>query len=296
MNRKLIITGTKGFIGGNLKKLAEIQNFEVLGFDYLKNLWDAHDYKSEFNKLVKGDKHECVIHVGAIASTKNYDTENLFGFNTEAVKIISDYCLKSCTPLIFISSSAVYGTREGAKSMYAMSKKEAESVLKETTGLPFTIFRLFNTYGFNESKKGEMKSIVSEMIITAIKEKKIRIWQLENFPFGKQSRDLIHVNDVCNLILQVASNKLFDRTTIDLGSGESHEFINLAGTIASNFNGIEIIPVKIPDTYDASLYQTFTKANMKWLNKLPDLYSMSNLHENVPKLISKYRNAYKMQI
>jgi ADP-L-glycero-D-manno-heptose 6-epimerase len=289
MNRKIIITGTNGFIGGNLKKLAEINNFDVLGFDFLNNSWNAQSYKSEFNRSVGGDKYECVIHVGAIASTRNNNTENLFGFNTQAVKIISDYCLQSHTPLIFISSSAVYGNSEGAESMYAKSKREAESVLNETTGLLFTIFRLFNTYGFNELKKGEMKSVVSDMIITAIKEKEIRIWQLEDFPFGKQSRDLIHVNDVCNLILQAVSNKLFDRNTHDLGSGESHEFVNLANIIGSNFSEIKITPVKIPDKYDASLYQTFTKAKMEWLSNLPVLYSMSNLHENIPKLIAKYK-------
>jgi ADP-L-glycero-D-manno-heptose 6-epimerase len=289
MNRKIIVTGTNGFIGGNLKKLAEINNFEVLGFDSVSNFWDAHSYKSEFYKSIGGYKYECVIHVGAIASTRNNNTENLFGFNTKAVQIISDYCLHSHTPLIFLSSSAVYGNSEGVESMYAKSKREAEDVLNETTGLPFTTFRLFNTYGFNEIKKGVMKSVVSDMIISAIKEKEIRIWQLEDFPLGKQSRDLIHVNDVCNLILQVLINKLFDRNTRDLGSGESYEFINVANTIASNFSGVKITPVKIPDSYDVSLYQTFTKANMEWLSNSSILYSISDLSESIPKLIAKYK-------
>lgn len=289
MNRKIIVTGTNGFIGGNLKKLAQINNFEVLGFDSVSNFWDAHSYKSEFYKSIGSDKYECVIHVGAIASTRNNKIQDLFGFNTQAVQIISDFCLHSHTPLIFLSSSAVYGNSEGAESMYAKSKREAEDVLNKTTGLPFTIFRLFNTYGFNEIKKGVMKSVVSDMIISAIKEQEIRIWQLEDFPFGKQSRDLIHVNDVCNLILQVLIHKLFDRNTHDLGSGESHEFINVANTIVSNFSGVKIIPVKTPDNYDVSLYQTFTKANMDWLSNSLIMHSMSDLYENIPKLIAKYK-------
>jgi len=289
MNKKILITGTNGFIGANLKKLAKINNFEVLGFDSLNDFWNTYVYQTEFYKSVGGDKYECVIHVGAIASTRNSNLENLFGFNTQAVRIISDYCLQSHTPLIFISSSAVYGNSEGVESIYAKSKREAENVLNATAGLPFTIFRLFNTYGFNEIRKGVMKSVVSDMIISAIKEKEIRIWQLEDFPFGKQSRDLIHVNDVCNLILQTLINKLFDRNTYDLGSGESHEFINLANAVSSNFNGIKITPVKIPDNYDTSLYQTFTKANMEWLSKTPITHSMSNLYENIPKLVAKYK-------
>ena len=289
MNKKILITGTNGFIGENLKKLAKINNFEVLGFDSLNNFWNTHVYQTEFYKSVGGNKYDCVIHVGAIASTRNSNTENLFGFNTQAVRIISDYCLQSYTPLIFISSSAVYGNSEGVESIYAKSKREAENVLNATTGLPFTIFRLFNTYGFNEIRKGVMKSVVSDMIISAIKEKEIRIWQLEDFPFGKQSRDLIHVNDVCNLILQTLINKLFDRNTHDLGSGKSHEFIKLANAVSSNFDGIKITAVKIPENYDSSLYQTFTKANMEWLSNSPIMYSMSDLYESIPKLIAKYK-------
>ena len=289
MNKKILITGTNGFIGGNLKKLAKINNFNVLGFDSLNNFWNTHVYQTEFYKSVGVDKYDCIIHVGAIASTRNNNTENLFGFNTQAVQVISDYCLHSQTPLIFISSSAVYGNSEGAESIYAKSKREAENVLIETKGLPFTIFRLFNTYGFNEIKKGVMKSVVSDMIISAIKEKEIRIWQLEDFPLGKQSRDLIHVNDVCNIILQTLTNKFFYRNTHDLGSGESHEFIKLANAVSSNFDGIKITAVKIPENYDSSLYQTFTKANMEWLSNSPIMYSMTDLYKSIPKLIVKYK-------
>lgn len=289
MNKKILITGTNGFIGGNLKKLAEFNNFEVLGFDSLNNFWNTHVYQTEFYKSVGVDKYDCIIHVGAIASTRNNNTENLFGFNTQAVQVISDYCLHSQTPLIFISSSAVYGNSEGVESIYAKSKREAENVLNETKGLPFTIFRLFNTYGFNEIKKGVMKSVVSDMIISAIKEKEIRIWQLEDFPLGKQSRDLIHVNDVCNIILHTLTNKFFDRNTHDLGSGKSHEFIKLANAVSSNFGRIKITAVKIPENYDSSLYQTFTKANMEWLSNSPIMHSMSDLYESIPKLIAKYK-------
>ena len=289
MNKKILITGTNGFIGGNLKKLAKTSNFEVLGFDSLNNFWNTHVYQTEFYKSVGVDKYDCIIHVGAIASTRNNNIENLFGFNTQAVQVISDYCLHSQTPLIFISSSAVYGNSEGVESIYAKSKREAENVLNETKGLPFTIFRLFNTYGFNEIKKGVMKSVVSDMIISAIKEKEIRIWQLEDFPLGKQSRGLIHVNDVCNIILHTLTNKFFDRNTHDLGSGKSHEFIKLANAVSSNFDGIKITAVKIPENYDSSLYQTFTKANMEWLSNSPIMYSMSDLYESIPKLIAKYK-------
>ena len=289
MTRNILITGTKGFVGSNLVKLAKDNKFNVTNFDPHTDFWDAKKYEQQFSKTTFNDKYDAVVHLGAIASTRVENEELLYGFNTHAVEIISKYCVTSNTPLIFISSSAVYGTGQGVVSMYSKTKQDAENILNQTPGLAFTIFRLFNSFGFNEMPKKEMKSVVSDMVISALLSKKIMIWQFSEIPFGEQSRDFIYIDDVCSSILSVILNRWFRCETYDLGSGRSHKFIDLANKIAGQLHKVDIIPIAPPENYNKANYQFYTKAKMEWLNSSPISHPSNDLSKIIPTLINQYQ-------
>jgi len=293
MTKNILITGTKGFLGSNLVRLAKSDKFNVTNFDPHTEFWDAEKYEQHFTKTTLSNQYDAVVHLGAIASTRVENEDLLYGFNTHAVEIISKYCVTNNTPLIFISSSAVYGTEQGAVSMYSKTKQDAENILNQTPGLKFTIFRLFNSFGFNEIPKKEMKSVVSDMVISAILSKKIMIWQFSEIPFGEQSRDFIYIEDVCNTILSVILNRWFCCETYDLGSGKSHKFIDLAKNIAGQLHEVDIIPIVPPENYNKANYQFYTKAKMDWLNSSPILHPTNDLNKIIPTLIIQYQKTLR---
>jgi len=289
MDKNILVTGIEGFIGSNFALLAKMNNFKVFGLSRPGANWNEVQYLENLNATVKNIKFECVIHFGAIASTRFIDEEALYGFNVEAVKLIVNFCSITDTPLIFISSSAIYGNKNNNLSMYAQTKKQGELIINETPGLRFLIFRLFNTYGFNEIEKNEMKSIISEMIISGLKDKKISIWQFSDLQLGAQSRDFIYVQDVINIIMSLIITKRYFGETLDLGSGQPYKFIDIAKYVASIETDILIESVSPPDTYEKDFYQHYTCADMSWIKLVDDIINPRHPFEIIPELIEKYK-------
>ena len=193
MSKKILITGSQGFIGTHLVQKCSEQGVEIVEFNPKTDVWMKNHYESELEFVTSNEELGAVIHLGALASTRIKDKQLLYGFNLEAVMLIANFCRKRQLPLTFVSSSAIYGNSGKNLSEYAKTKLLAEEYLRSSKDLNYNIVRLFNTFGFNEIKKQSMKSIVSDMIISAITKRKIEIWKIPNLGFGEQSRDFIFV-------------------------------------------------------------------------------------------------------
>jgi ADP-L-glycero-D-manno-heptose 6-epimerase len=288
MNKNLLVTGIDGFIGSNFALQARINNFKVFGLSRPSTNWDAKQYEKNLIDISQNNEFESVIHFGAIASTRLIDREALYGFNVEAVKIISNFCSSTNTPLVFISSSAIYGNASNNLSLYAETKKHGESIIHNTPNLRFLILRLFNTYGFNEIAKNDMKSLISEMIITGLKNKKISIWEFSDLRLGSQSRDFIYVQDVISIILTLILSERYFHETLDLGSGGSYKFIDIANYIASIESDLLIELVSPPNNYEEKFYQQYTCANISWMKQVDGLRLPRHPFEIIPELIKRY--------
>jgi nucleoside-diphosphate-sugar epimerase len=134
-----------------------------------------------------------------------------------------------------------------------------------------------------------MKSLISEMIISAIKNGKISIWQFNGLQFGEQSRDFIYVHDVVNVIIYLVATKRYFNETLDLGSGESYKFIDIAKFIASLEVDTIIESISPPIAYERKNYQQFTCANMSWLRPINSLIAPRQPYEIIPELIKHYK-------
>ena len=117
----IIITGTKGFIGSNLKR--ELENtYEILEFneDVFRGDW-RESVSSAFWLDIK-----CVFHVGACSDTLETDVNYMMTLNFEFTRHLSDLCKSKGVPLIYSSSAANYGINNlNPSNLYGWSKYAA---------------------------------------------------------------------------------------------------------------------------------------------------------------------------
>ncbi|MDB1921733.1 NAD-dependent epimerase/dehydratase family protein [Clostridium tertium] len=134
---KILVTGSKGFIGRNLiSVLKELDNNDIIEIDRENSV-------EELNKAL--DEAEFIFHLAGINRPKN--EEEFFEGNSGLTKNIVDY-LKSNnknTPIVITSS-----IQADLDNAYGRSKKMAENYLKEYSlelSAKVTIYRLPNVFG-----------------------------------------------------------------------------------------------------------------------------------------------------
>lgn len=297
---RIHLTGSAGFIGTSLAKaLSRYFRHTTLKYDFTTGYKTLHP-KVLLDQVASGRcKKDLILHFGAVADTrissKNLIQERNFDYCEELARALQ----RGGGKLIFASSAAVYGNAlesgrdsDAVLSKYALSKKFAELVFLDAFKERFcdlTILRLFNVYGPNEISKGNMMSIPSRFIVDAITDGQIGIWTSNEFP--SQSRDFVHVSDVVNFILKLL-NKMDQETIIDVGSGTSVAFLDLAEHISSIVTSL-VVQQEFPIEILKNTYQFYTLANTSRMRRImPDLEPKRVLNE-VPRLITHYRNLLK---
>ena len=186
MEKKILITGSAGFIGFSLAKCLLDKGFHIHGYDSISNYYDKtlkharnkilQNYKNfsftedmlenqeVLDKVVTNFKPEVIIHMAAQAGVRyslkqprTYLSSNIIGtFN-----IIEAAQKVKVKHLIIASSSSVYGANmnipyreidktQNQLSIYAATKKSTESIAHSFSNicrLPITMLRFFTVYG-----------------------------------------------------------------------------------------------------------------------------------------------------
>lgn len=280
----IVITGASGFIGScltwelnkeNINDIICVERFKVP--EQWKNIIDRKIVDVlDINSIEKlkdiQAPIEAIIHLGAVTSTTERDTNYMMELNYTFSKRIFQLCKSLNCRLIYMSSASVYGSGEGGfsetsrsipQNVYAFSKslfdqwcwRQADE-LKQCVGL-----RLFNVYGPNEWHKGSMSSLVTKFY------KNIKLGHpLTIFGDGSQQRDFIYVFDVVNVIRFFLKNP--ERSGIfNVGTSQSTSFVKIAD-ILKNICGKEVeilyesIPIEIKKHY-----QYYTCADVSKLRK-----------------------------
>jgi UDP-glucuronate 4-epimerase len=188
---KIVLTGSEGFIGSNLKKKLLEKNHELICYDLLLNK-DIKDF------TLNGDE-DFVIHLAAKANVRDSvkNPAPYFITNVDYSKKIFNLCNEKNIPCLYASSSSVHNW---TKSPYGKSKIMMEEAAHPgQVGLRFT-----TTYG--ESPR---KNMLFDYIINGqVKYKTNHI------------RDFIYVNDVVNAIMIFVETGLKDKNkTYEICSG-----------------------------------------------------------------------------
>lgn len=248
MKKTIIITGTNGFIGSNLKKEL-IDNFKIIEIN--EDIFNTVNWKDSLSIHFWQDI-DCVYHVGACSNTLETDVNYMMKLNYEFTKHITLLCKTKNIPLIYSSSAANYGTNnEHPSNLYGWSKYVAEDFVISNGGIAL---RYFNVYGPGEEHKGVMSSIAYQSYIKHKNNNEVSL-----FP-NKPKRDFVYVKDIidANIFASLNVNSLKGKY-YEVGSGTARTFEDVMNIL------------EIPFTYlDKSIipkgYQFFTESNkLKWM-------------------------------
>ena len=248
--KKVIIIGSKGFIGQHLVNYFSESGYEVWGADVIVDYVDTGKYflidasNSDFNSLFQKEQFDLCINCSGAASVPDSLNNPLrdYYLNTVNVyKILSS--INSYQPdckFMNLGSAAVYGNPRSLPisekespsplSPYGFHKLQAEQVCDEFYrffGIKTNSLRIFSVYG-----EGLKKQLFWDLYKKAKTGK-----SFELFGTGNESRDFINVHDLVRAIMLIAENAEFNAEVINVANGEEILIKDAVSVFFSFFKG-----------------------------------------------------------
>lgn len=237
---KIVVTGSKGFIGSRLVPTLLKKGHEVIELDKSDG-YDITDWK-QIRDITNFD---IVIHLAAISFVPDsYDIpREMYTVNILGTLNMLELCRLNDAKMVF-TSSYVYGQPKYLPldekhptftfNPYCHSKLIGEDLCKNFNtdfDVPIIIFRPFNIYG-----PGQNENFLIPLILKQLKETgKISLKD------SRPKRDFIHVDDVVDAYCKAVAYNKIDFEIFNLGSGVSYSVKEIAEMIASNYdNNIQI--------------------------------------------------------
>jgi UDP-glucose 4-epimerase len=154
-----------------------------------------------------------------------------FEINAKGTLCVLEKARKDDAKLVFASSAAVYGNPTKLPttetygfhpfSCYGLSKVVGEEycqMYREQYGLDIVVTRFANVYGLR------CHGVIHDFLDKLAKNPN----KLEIIGTGQQSRDLVHVSDVVDLLVKVGSMDSANGETYNVGFGKTTKIIDLA--------------------------------------------------------------------
>lgn len=287
---KILVTGSKGFIGTQLVPYLISLNNNVIGLDQYILSEDNYiradiSILSELINIFKNNTFDLVIHLASECGIENCEEHiqksmqtNLIG-SYNIISLCKDYNIK----LIYFSTSEIYGDSFGDNNMiedtniillqpknhYAMQKLFGEKmVIKELKN--YIIVRPFMIYGAGENQNN-YRSVISKFIKLSLNNDKL--------PVHKNSyRSWLHINDfIFALNLLIEKNVI---GTYNIGNGNEILPIDKIAKIIIDKIGSGVIEyVDIPITRTAYKIGDFTK--LKNLGFNPSIKIETGINEMI---------------
>ncbi len=258
MNKKVLVTGSCGFIFSNFirKSIYEKFPYSFCSIDnaskgtalnniytnkshpfYIGDVCDLHF----LNVIFEIERPDIVIHA---AETSVNDSNKLIQTNILGTQNIIDACIKwNINTLLYVSTEQVYGSYKennyfgdgfgfneshpiNSNNYYASSKASGELLIKSASnsnGLNYIITRPSNTYGQRQTSE----KLIPKIIKCINNNEKIPVHGK-----GEQVRSWTHVFDNCSAIL-----KILDKTQFN-GKGQG-EIYNISSN--QEFTTLEVV-------------------------------------------------------
>lgn len=196
MKKKVLITGSNGFIGKNLKQFLN-SKFDIVSIhrkDIIKK-----------NKLIFKDAY-AIVHCGGLAHTKDDLLINFYKANYLFTKKLANICLDSKIKyFIFLSTvnidfSIKNNIINKKKFPYAYTKKKAEDFLLNLEKKKFKLYILRLPLVYGQGIKGNLKNLIN------IIKKNIPL-PFKNMNTRKTVLSMTNLNNLIMFILQSKINK-----------------------------------------------------------------------------------------
>lgn len=253
---RILITGTRGFIGKNLLESLKKEH-AVIGYDIL----DGYQRPKTLNI----SQYDWVFHIGAASSTTATDINQVIDLNLSWSIELFEECINYGVNFQWSSSASVYGRvdkglftedrKPNPLNLYARSKFLLEEYIKNRQApIQWQGFRYFNVYGPGEEHKGKQASPYYQFAHQASTYGIIKIFENSSMFF----RDFVHVDRVCEVHSQMLNSR--ESGIWNLGTGNPDSFENIAKKISDEYKAnIEYIPM--PCELQEH-YQSYTCADM----------------------------------
>ncbi|MEN8646003.1 NAD-dependent epimerase/dehydratase family protein [Bacillus toyonensis] len=295
---KILVTGGAGFIGRWVVKRLLQDKHEVWILDNLANSTTAnitefvHDLnlkqciqgdikdKKLVAELFKNNSFDLCYHLAASINVQDSidDARSTFENDTIGTFNLLEQCLKYDVKMVFMSTCMVYDKVTNIQgiseldpikpaSPYAGSKIAAENMVLSyyyAYKLPVVVIRPFNTYGPFQKTGGE-GGVVAIFINN----------KLDNVPLniygdGKQTRDLLYVEDCADFVVAAGYSEKANGHIINAGTGQDISINKLAELISGNKVSIQHVTHIHPQSEIQKLLCNYEKAKtiLNWEPKV----------------------------
>ncbi len=319
MNKKVLITGSEGFIGSHLTERLVKEGYDVKAL-VLYNSFNNHGWLEDIPKKIKnsieivlGDIRDpngveqivrgcnSILHLAALIaipysylSPQSYIETNIIG----TLNLLQAANRNNIEKFIHTSTSEVYGTAKyvpidenhplEGQSPYSASKIGGDQIAMSyfrSFNTPVAILRPFNTYGPRQSARAIIPTIISQL---TNKNKKISLGSL------KPTRDFSFIEDTVEGFVSSLKSKKNIGEIINVGSGYEISMKNLATMIAKLMNKDILISLDKqrlrPKLSEVDRLVCQNKKAKKVLNWKPKYPESKGLEAGLKKTINWYTN------
>lgn len=217
---KILITGDRGFVGSETKRLLEAHGHMVYGYDLMDG-FDIRDLE-QMKAVFAHYNPDRVLHLAAIARFSDADKDPQLAFETNVIGTInvSKVCRQLHKPVVYASTGSVYmpidekppiTEKFAAKgnSVYGCTKFAGETYIRENN--PFIILRYAHLYGREKRMHGLIGGYLD----------RIKRGAAPTLYGGKQSNDFTYIKDVAqaNMLALLAPWDKWNQV-YNIGTGE----------------------------------------------------------------------------
>lgn len=309
---KIGISGGAGFIGSNLARRLCLLGHEVYVLDNLEtgnseNL-EALSVEFTFGDLrdpeavrffIQKNGIEFFFHLSALGSVPRSVKNPRLSFETNTFSTLNvlEAIKEVDIPLVFTSSSSVYGKNPGIPkhekdwlspiSPYAASKLASEALISsyhETYGIRAAIFRLFNVYGPRQNPDGSYAAVIPKWILAAFRKEPLIV-----YGNGEQRRDFTFVDDVTFVMQKTLENKLDLELPVNLAFGQPKSLNQILNIFKQYFDHV-IVKYEGKRTGDINDSSASSK---NLYDLLPDCLNPISLDVGLLNTIDWYKKKFK---
>ena len=263
-NRRILITGGGGYLGSKLAEVLTTTTSEIYLLDVSFNEIAARvisespkvtkvccdlTNKPEIEDALSNFYPDFIFHFAALLKRDRDFSHHKQLYNVNVVGTLNLLEVLSSLPytgFYYASSSEVYGNRTQTPfredqfpfpaSPYSLTKLMAEHLIATYSQIydkPYTILRLFNFYGPDMPPTFFLSQLEDSL--------------KKNIPFemtgGEQKRDYIHINELIELMLKVASESKSNKEIINICSGQATSIKELALKIANEHHKLNLLRI-----------------------------------------------------
>jgi nucleoside-diphosphate-sugar epimerase len=319
MKKRVLITGSEGYLGNQICNVFLQKNFIVYGIDNKikygniekKNIINKNknyrflkiDCKNK--KKIKKIATKCEYIIANAALVGGINSMNSFPYNffLENIQInistieasLNSFFRKKLKKIVFISSSGIYEknsklkSKEGSENnmsfpnnFYSFEKLASERLLLAANtqyNIPYLILRPFNIIGHDGTERIKKSTHVIPDLIKKIKN---NIKKIKIYGDGNQKRSFIHYQDVAEAIFKCTTSNKIINETINIGGPKGYKIIEIVKSIYKRIHPKKKLIIK-----KTKYFKIDHKNNVADISKLLK-FSKFTFKYNIKKSLNSY--------